>query len=78
VLVGFSSSTACKQRALRGSLAFWATAFDYGTAAVIDKHGQPAWDRAYGFAFRVAAGIPTMADRARLDVGEEPGFSAMS
>jgi hypothetical protein len=31
-----------------------------------------AWDRAYGFAFRVAAGIPTMADRARLDAGERP------
>jgi hypothetical protein len=31
-----------------------------------------AWDRAFGFAFRVAAGIPTPADRTRLDLGEEP------
>jgi hypothetical protein len=33
------------------------------------------WDEAHGFAWRVAAGIPTMADRACLDAGEEPGDS---
>jgi hypothetical protein len=37
--------------------------------------GEQAGDHAFGFAFRVAAGIPTMADRARLDEGEEPGGS---
>jgi hypothetical protein len=28
---------------------------------------------AHGFAWRVAAGVPTLADRERLDAGEEPG-----
>jgi hypothetical protein len=53
-------------------LAFWATAFDDGRVAVIDKHGTASGDPAYGFAFRVAAGIPTAADCARLEAGEQP------
>jgi hypothetical protein len=31
------------------------------------------WDAEHGFAWRVLAGVPTMADRARLEAGEEPG-----
>jgi hypothetical protein len=31
------------------------------------------WEAEHGFSFRGAAGIPTPADRARLDAGEEPG-----
>jgi hypothetical protein len=31
-----------------------------------------AWDRAFGFAWRTLAGIATIQDRERLDVGEEP------
>jgi hypothetical protein len=30
------------------------------------------WDRDHGFAYRIAAGIPTPADRERLDAGDEP------
>jgi hypothetical protein len=33
------------------------------------------WEAEHGFAWRVAAGVPTLADRERLDAGEkaEPG-----
>jgi hypothetical protein len=34
------------------------------------------WDAEFGFAWRTLASIPTPADRARLDAGEEPGEGA--
>ena len=34
------------------------------------------WDAEHGFSWRVGAGYPTMADRLRLEAGDEPDTSA--
>ena len=40
--------------------------------ARLERDWEP-WDVEYGFAWRTLAGIPSPADRARLDAGVDPG-----